>query len=61
MGQIVSRHGFLYVEQLGWGGTFETSAARIVADFLNNFGCGPECVFVVVLLKRVSFWAPSPF
>ncbi|KAI1117710.1 acyl-CoA N-acyltransferase [Nemania sp. NC0429] len=46
MGMIVSLHGSLYAQQLGWGGSFEASAARSVADFLDNFDPGLERAFI---------------
>ena len=37
MGMVVHLEGAGYVEQFGWDETFESLAARIVADFLANF------------------------
>jgi DNA-binding MarR family transcriptional regulator/GNAT superfamily N-acetyltransferase len=37
MGWIVHRETTFYAEQYGWDETFESLAARIVADFVSNF------------------------
>lgn len=37
MGMVVALEGAGYVEQFGWDGSFEALAARIVADFVENF------------------------
>jgi DNA-binding MarR family transcriptional regulator/GNAT superfamily N-acetyltransferase len=37
MGWIIHRHGALYAEEYGWDDTFEALAARICADFIDNF------------------------
>jgi GNAT superfamily N-acetyltransferase len=37
MGMIVSREGALYAQEYGWDERFEALAARVVADFIDNF------------------------
>jgi GNAT superfamily N-acetyltransferase len=37
MGLIVSREGALYAQEYGWDQRFEALAARVVADFIDNF------------------------
>jgi DNA-binding MarR family transcriptional regulator/GNAT superfamily N-acetyltransferase len=37
MGWVVYREAVGYAEQFGWDGSFETLAAKIVTEFLNNF------------------------
>ena len=41
MGMIVSREGALYAQEYGWTQQFEALAARVVADFIDNFD--PTC------------------
>lgn len=41
MGMIVSREGALYAQEYGWNQRFEALAARVVADFIDNFD--PAC------------------
>jgi DNA-binding MarR family transcriptional regulator/GNAT superfamily N-acetyltransferase len=42
MGMVVHLEGAGYVEQYGWDNTFEALAARIVADFIQNFDAARE-------------------
>jgi DNA-binding MarR family transcriptional regulator/GNAT superfamily N-acetyltransferase len=37
MGWVVYREAVGYAEQFGWDGSFETLAAKIATEFLNNF------------------------
>lgn len=37
MGWVVSRQSLLYAQEYGWDGTYEALAARVVADFIDNF------------------------
>src|SRR5262249_52627832 len=41
IGVIVSRQAILYAEEYGWNGEYEALAARIAADFIENFD--PQC------------------
>jgi DNA-binding MarR family transcriptional regulator/GNAT superfamily N-acetyltransferase len=42
MGWVVYREAVGYGEQFGWDGSFETLAAKIVTEFLNNFDSARE-------------------
>jgi DNA-binding MarR family transcriptional regulator/GNAT superfamily N-acetyltransferase len=46
MGMVVSLEGAGYVEQFGWGPGFEAMAARIVADFLEQFDAARDRCWV---------------
>ncbi|MBN8530663.1 MAG: GNAT family N-acetyltransferase [Alphaproteobacteria bacterium] len=37
MGWIVHRHGVLYAQEYGWGGTFEALVAEIAAAYLKHY------------------------
>ncbi|KAI1121262.1 acyl-CoA N-acyltransferase [Nemania abortiva] len=46
MGMVVSQHGSLYAREFGWGTSFESSTARLVADVLDSFDPRLERVFI---------------
>jgi DNA-binding MarR family transcriptional regulator/GNAT superfamily N-acetyltransferase len=37
IGWVIERHGALYAQEYGWDQSFEALAARIAADFIDNF------------------------
>ncbi len=52
MGMVVALEGAGYVEQYGWDGTFEALAARIVADFIENFDPAHERCWIAEMDGR---------
>jgi DNA-binding MarR family transcriptional regulator/GNAT superfamily N-acetyltransferase len=52
MGMVVALEGSGYVEQFGWDGTFESMAARIVADFIANFDSRRERCWIAEIAAR---------
>lgn len=73
LGWVISRHGALYHQQLGWDWRFEALVARIAADFAERFDPSREagwiaenpqgerlgCVFLVQAREEAS-GAPDP-
>ena len=52
MGMVVHLEGSGYVDQFGWDNTFEALAARIAADFLENFDATRERCWIAEMDGR---------
>jgi DNA-binding MarR family transcriptional regulator/GNAT superfamily N-acetyltransferase len=48
-GWVVHRHGALYAKEYGWDHSFEASAARIIADHLDNHDPDREAAWIAEL------------
>ncbi|KAI0197012.1 acyl-CoA N-acyltransferase [Astrocystis sublimbata] len=55
MGMIVHHHGHIYSRDYGWGPSFESGTARLVADFLDNHDPTRERVFVAQRIETAEF------
>ncbi|KAI0445190.1 acyl-CoA N-acyltransferase [Xylaria telfairii] len=55
MGLIISQHGSQYAQEYGWGTSFESTTARIAADFLDNYDPSLERVFIAELVETSEF------
>lgn len=46
MGWVVSRQAVLYAQEYGWDETYEALAARVVADFIEQFDGRRDCCWI---------------
>ena len=52
IGWVIHRHAVLYAEEYDWDETFETLAARVAADFVQNFRPGQERCWIAELDEK---------